>query len=129
MSNNTPYTTPFLDNFIHASSRLVMLQNLKNCYKYELELDNPQETKNFRSAAMLDLIRVVLDNLQIYMEYLVYVSEPPFLIEQHQAENARRLVEELATYYEWAIEEVKLKQLRQRLVSRESEINILKDIF
>lgn len=112
----SPYQTSFLDNFIAASSKLVMLQNLRSCYEAEMEAELPQETKNFRSACVLDLVRDVLEQTEIYMEYLVQVGTPPYEYTEDQCNNATRLAEDLTTYYEWATEQVLLKKARQDLV-------------
>ena len=107
----------FLDKFITASARLVVLQNLKACYEEEKRaLHRTQVNKNFRTAALLEQIRFILEFLDPYMVYFADTEQYPGDLSTDQVRNMMRLMTELSTYYEWACEEVKLKMARQSLI-------------
>jgi len=58
----SPLQNNLLQNMIEISKNLVILQTLRAGYKTELECENQQETKNFRSGAIIDLARNILES-------------------------------------------------------------------
>lgn len=112
----------FLDRFITASARLVVLQNLKACYEEEKRAQHRnQVNKNFRTAALLEQIRFILEFLDPYMVYFADTEQYPGDLSSDQIRNMMKLMTELSTYYEWACEEVKLKMARQSLIRTSME--------
>lgn len=115
-----PYSN-ILENVIYISTNLVILQTLRAGYLTELDCDNKQEIKNFRSGALLSKIREVLDNLSPYMQFLVDCEEGKIPIASEQLPHVKQMITDLTIFYTWACEEVKLKNQRLALMQLEQE--------
>ena len=107
-----------LDNFIITSSKIVVLQALKAAYLTEASaINNPQQTKNFRTAAILEEVRLILEALEEYMEFFAYVEETQYTtLPLDQLKCIQKLMTDMSIYYDWATAEIKLKQFRQDLM-------------
>lgn len=117
----TPSHTNILQNVVYISSQLVVLQTLRAGYKVELECDNKQEIKNFRSSALLTLVRDILDDLEPYMEFLVACEEGKVKMNPNQIPHIVEMMKDLTEFYTWAIEEVRLKNQRLNLMNLENQ--------
>ena len=116
----------FLDRFIQASARLVVLQNLKIAYEHENRADRAaQVNKNFRTSAVLEVIRAILEEQTDTMIYFAKLEENPGTLAADHIKNMQRLMSELTEYYAWACEQVKLKSFRQSLMKNEVKLDEL----
>ena len=115
-----PYSN-ILENVIYISTNLVLLQNLRVGYLTELDCDNKQEIKNFRSGALLSKIREILDDLSPYMQFLVDCEEGKIALASGQLNHIQDIIKDLTVFYTWACEEVKLKNQRLALMQLEQE--------
>ena len=126
MSSLSPQQSQFIDRFVKASARLVVLQNLKQAYEVENRAQqNKQINKNFRTSAILDVIRDILEEQTETMIYFVDLEENPGLMHTDHIINMQTLMSELTDYYAWACEQVKLKSLRQSLINTEPQFDEL----
>ena len=118
------YEDTLLNKFIITSSKLVVLQALKNSYIYEINSNKPQTTKNFRSTCILEEARVILEYLEEFVEYFTKIElenknqSGTNKLRVQQIKAIQKLLLELNVFYSWAIEEVKLKHARQQLQER-----------
>ena len=117
----TPSYGNVLRNVVFISTRLVLLQTLRAGYRMELDCDNKQEIKNFRSGALLSVIRATLEELEPYMEFLVLCEDGRIDIPTDQLPHILDLIKDLSDFYGWATEEVKLKNQRMALIELESK--------
>ena len=117
----TPSHHNILQNIIYISSRLVLLQTLRAGYMTELQCDNKQEIKNFRTGALLSAIRNTLEELEPYMEFLVACEEGKIPMSPEQIPHIVEMMKDLTGFYSWATEEVKLKNQRLALMELESK--------
>ena len=115
-----PYSN-ILENIIYISTNLVILQTLRAGYLTELDCENKQEIKNFRSGALLSKIREVLDDLSPYMQFLVDCEEGRIAIASEQIHHIKEMIKDLTVFYTWACEEVKLKNQRIALMQLEQQ--------
>lgn len=116
----------FLDRFIKASARLVVLQNLKQAYEFESRAERKEQVnKNFRTAAVLEIIRNILEEQTDTMIYFAELEKNPGNMQADHIKNMQRLMGELTEYYAWACEQVKLKSLRQSLMKNEIQLDDL----
>jgi hypothetical protein len=107
------------NNIIYISTNIVILQTLRTGYKVELECDNKQEIKNFRSTALLSKIREILDELSPYMQFLADCEEGKIYIDPNQIHHVIGMIQDLTEFYTWAVEEVKIKNQRLTLMQLE----------
>lgn len=121
MLTPTPSHSNILQNIIYISSQLVILQTLRAGYMTELDCKNKQEIKNFRSGAILQLVREILDNLEPYMEFLVMCEDGSIPMPAKQKTHIVSMIEDLTEFYTWAVQEVKLKHQRLSLMEIESQ--------
>jgi hypothetical protein len=110
-----------INNIIHISSNLVVLQTLRAGYKTELDCDNQQEIKNFRSGSLLSKIREILDELSPYMQFLADCEKGIVPIEKKQVHHIVEMIKDLTEFYTWACEEVSLKNQRLALMQLEEK--------
>ena len=115
-----PQHSEILNKFIAASAKLVVLQVLRAGYEGELQSNKAQETKNFRSASILNQCRDVLDEVAPLTEFFAVILDNPSLVPGQQYTTIQKLMDDIGTYYEWALDELKLKQLRQSLIMNNS---------
>jgi hypothetical protein len=108
-----------LENIIYISNQMVVLQTMRAGYKLELECDNKQEIKNFRSNAILSNIRIILDDLNPFMMYLSQCEDGTIIIPLDQLPHIKQLIKDMTEIYTWAIQEVKLKNQRLNLMKLE----------
>lgn len=111
-----------LENIVHISTNLVILQTLRAGYKLELDCDNTQQIKNFRSNALISEIQSILINLEPFMVYLA-ACEQNKNIPMDQQECLRDLILDLIEFHDWAIKEIKLRNKRLTLMKLEQEWN------
>lgn len=124
MSALTNKQSEFLDRFIKSSARLVVLQNLKVAYEHENTMDRAnQVNKNFRTSALLEVVREILEELTENMIYFADLEMNPGNMAKDHIANMTRLMSELTEYYAWACEQVKLKSLRQNLIKNEFQLD------
>ena len=124
----SPIQSNLLQNIIVVSKNLVILQTLRAGYKTELECDNKQETKNFRSGALIDMARNILESMEPMMEYFVAVEEGKIVLPADQRGHAKQLMIELGSFYTWATEEIKIKNMRLSLLNNEYKEQYSKEI-
>lgn len=110
-----------LNNIVYISTHIVILQTLRAGYQVELNCDNKQEIKNFRSGALLTKIREILEDLAPYMEFLSDCEEGKIEIPQDQRIHIINMIKDFSEFYGWAMEEVKLKNQRIALMQLEYE--------
>lgn len=110
-----------LNNIIYISTNMVILQTLRAGYKTELDCENKQEIKNFRSGALLTKVREILDDLSPYMQFLVDCEEGKVPITSNQLPHIIEMIKDLTEFYTWACEEVKLKNQRLALMQLEQQ--------
>lgn len=110
-----------LENVVYISNQLVVLQTLRAGYKFEIESDNKQEIKNFRSNAILSNIRIILHDLDEFMVYLSRCENGTIKIPDDQLPNIKFLIKDMTEIYTWAIQEVKLKNRRLDLMKLEQQ--------
>jgi len=115
----TPFHCNILQNIVYISSRLVLLQTLRAGYLTELDCDNKQEIKNFRTGAILSTIRTTLEELEPYMEFLVACEEGKVPMAPEQIPHIVEMMKDLTEFYTFATEEVKLKNHRMALMELE----------
>jgi len=115
----SPIQNNLLQNIILVSKNLVVLQTLRAGYLTELECDNKQETKNFRSGALIDLCRTILESMEPMMEYLVDVQEGRIVVASDQLGAINKIIIDLGDFYSWATEEIKIKNMRMELLQSE----------
>lgn len=116
-----PSSTNILENIVFISRNLVVLQTLRAGYLTEKECTNEQRIKNFRTDAILDLVRDLLDDLDPYMEFLVLCEEGSIPMHPQQIPHIVAMIKDLTEFYDWTIEEVKLKNYRSNLMELESQ--------
>ena len=114
-----------LNKLLYLSCKLVVLQNLKACYDYELSTDLPQETRNFRSSCVLDEIKLILDNLVDHVEWIGNVALGNLPCPRGQEEGINRIVADLDKLYTFTLEEAAKKEARLKLM--ELERSMFKD--
>lgn len=124
----SPIQSNLLQNIIVVSKNLVILQTLRAGYKTELECDNKQETKNFRSGALIDMARTILESMEPMMEYLVAVQEGKIPIHTDQVDAVNKLIVDLGNFYDWATEEIRIKNMRLSLLNNEYREQYSKEI-
>jgi hypothetical protein len=112
--------TELLQNVIYISTQLVVLQTLRAGYKFELECDNKQEIKNFRSNAILTSINIILDDLNPFMVYLFQCQDGSIKVPRDQLEHIRSLILDMSEFYSWVTQEVKIKKQRIDLMKLEA---------
>lgn len=110
-----------LENVVYISNQLVVLQTLRAGYKFEIECDNKQEIKNFRSNAILSNIRIILDDLNIFMVYLSNCENGSIKVASSELIHIKELIKDMTNMYDWAIQEVKLKNRRLDLMKLEQQ--------
>lgn len=110
------------DKILHISIKLVVLQNLRMCYLNELDQDLPQETKNFRSCCILDEIKLILDNLVLYIQWLASVEAGDTIVDKPIRDAVDKLIPDLDEYYQFTIDEFRKKEERLRLINLERSI-------
>ena len=110
------------DKILHISIKLVVLQNLRICYFNELDQDLPQETKNFRSCCILDEIKLILDNLVPYIQWLANIDSGDVIVNKPIRDGVDKLIPDLDEYYQFTLEEVRKKEERLRLINLERSI-------
>lgn len=115
-----PTHSDILNKFIAASSKLVVLQILRAGYEGELQSNKVQQTKNFRSASIIHQCRDILDDLTPFMEFFATILDNPTMVAKDQYHTISVLMDDLGEYYDWGIEELKLKQLRQDLIMNQA---------
>lgn len=122
MSNLNLRDNENLQKLLHLSCKLVVLQNLKACYDYELETELPQETRNFRSACILDEIKLILDRNIDYVEWIANVQMGTIDFPDEHLEGVNKIVKDLDFLYNFVLEEAAKKEARIRLMELENKM-------
>jgi len=115
----SPIQDCLLQNILVISKNLVILQTLRSGYLTELESVEKQETKNFRSGALLDLSRTILESMEPLMEYLVDIEEGKIMIYPEQRQIVNEMIIKLDEFYGWAAEQINIKNTRLELLKIE----------
>jgi hypothetical protein len=110
-----------LDNIVYISTQMVVLQTLRAGYNLEMECDNEQQIKNFRSNAVLSTIRVILDDLTPCLVYLADCEKGDIPTAPEHLPHIRQLMIDMTIIFDWAIQEVKLKDQRIKLMNLEQQ--------
>lgn len=111
-----------LDNILHISIKLVVLQNLIDCYVRESNAPLSQEIINFRSACILDELKLILDNLMSYTEWLAKVDMGLVKVDRETKKGTTKLINDLNKIYEFVLEEAAKKEARLNLIKGEREL-------
>ena len=113
-----------INHILEVSIKLVVLQNLQTAYIFECESGNPQELCTFRSACVLDEIKLILDNLRDHISWLVAVENGQIKATADIKEAVDALIKDLDKIYLFTLEEVAKKEERLRLLDLEKSMFI-----
>ena len=112
-----------VQNIVFVNTQIVILQVLRAGYLTEQALSNDQAIKNFRTSAILDTIRNILEELAPYMKFLAECQEGNYNLKQQQLIHINQMIENMDNFYKWTIEEVRLKNQRISLMKLEDKWN------
>ena len=111
-----------LDKVLHLSIKLVVLQNLVDCYERENTSDNPQEVCNFRSCCILDELKAILDRLQPYIIWLASVDEGTIKCKDAHKDSVAYMALSFTKIYDFVLEESNKKEARLKLIELEQSM-------